>query len=215
MMIFFLFLPENTLEGVSIVALLLMKSLNKTETPIFWSVVCSLFPKSIFLTFICLFMEIVSDGNCRRQFPWHEMPKPIFWEKYLFSTKIRVHVFKDFKVPKHGERPFLSCILLVEGKTVIWDQILKSWNVASIPSCFKVVTGKESENSPSKIWTNISSQSCRNFAMKLFGQPNFTIIFQRSSRLSMSTALVRWILPARIIISSKPSELKFEYFPWS
>ena len=38
------------------------------------------------------------------------MPKPIFWEKYLFSTKIRVHVFKDFKVPKHGERPFLSCI---------------------------------------------------------------------------------------------------------
>ena len=33
-------------------SLLLMKSLNKTETPIFLSVVCSLFPKVIFLTFI-------------------------------------------------------------------------------------------------------------------------------------------------------------------
>ena len=31
---------------------LLMKSVNKTETPIFLSVVCSLFPKAIFLTFI-------------------------------------------------------------------------------------------------------------------------------------------------------------------
>ena len=40
-----------TLEGVSSVAnisLLLMKSLNKTATPIFLSVVCSLFPKAIF-----------------------------------------------------------------------------------------------------------------------------------------------------------------------
>ena len=35
-------------------SLLLMKSLNKTETPIFLSVVCSLFPKAIFLTFIWL-----------------------------------------------------------------------------------------------------------------------------------------------------------------
>ena len=45
-----------TLEGVSSVAtsLLLMKSLNKTETPIFVSVVCSLFPKANFLTFIPL-----------------------------------------------------------------------------------------------------------------------------------------------------------------
>ena len=33
-------------------SLLLMKSLNKTETPIFLSVECSLFPKAIFLTFI-------------------------------------------------------------------------------------------------------------------------------------------------------------------
>ena len=33
-------------------SLLLMKSLNKTETPIFLSVVRSLFPKAIFLTFI-------------------------------------------------------------------------------------------------------------------------------------------------------------------
>ena len=36
-------------------SLLLMKSLNKTETPIFLSVVCSLFPKAIFLTFIIYF----------------------------------------------------------------------------------------------------------------------------------------------------------------
>ena len=33
-------------------SLLLMKSLNRTETPIFLSVVCSLFPKAIFFTFI-------------------------------------------------------------------------------------------------------------------------------------------------------------------
>ena len=33
-------------------SLLLMKSLNKTETPIFLSVLCSLFPKAIFLTII-------------------------------------------------------------------------------------------------------------------------------------------------------------------
>ena len=30
----------------------MLKSLNKTETPIFLSVVCSLFPRAIFLTFI-------------------------------------------------------------------------------------------------------------------------------------------------------------------
>ena len=35
-------------------SLLLMKSLNKTETLIFLSVVCSLFPKAIFLTFIII-----------------------------------------------------------------------------------------------------------------------------------------------------------------
>ena len=35
-------------------SLLLMKRLNKTETPIFLSVVCSIFPKAIFLTFIIL-----------------------------------------------------------------------------------------------------------------------------------------------------------------
>ena len=45
-----------TLEGVCSVvlqtSLLLMKSLNKTETPIFLSAVCSLFLNAIFLTFI-------------------------------------------------------------------------------------------------------------------------------------------------------------------
>ena len=39
-------------------SILLMKSLNKTETSIFFlSVVCSLFPKAIFLTFISLKVE--------------------------------------------------------------------------------------------------------------------------------------------------------------
>ena len=37
-------------------SLLLMKGLNKTETPIFVSVVCSLFPKAIFFTFILILM---------------------------------------------------------------------------------------------------------------------------------------------------------------
>ena len=57
-------------------SLLLMKSLNKTETPIFLFVVCSLFPKAIFLTFIHLdsvkkifddtdhiFMATLAHGN--------------------------------------------------------------------------------------------------------------------------------------------------------
>ena len=34
-------------------SLLLMKSLSKTETPIFLSVVCSLFPKAIFFYVYC------------------------------------------------------------------------------------------------------------------------------------------------------------------
>ena len=33
-------------------SLLVMKSLNKTVTPIFYSIVCPLFPKAIILTFI-------------------------------------------------------------------------------------------------------------------------------------------------------------------
>ena len=43
-----------TVEGVSSVAnfIILMKSLNKTDTPIFCYVVCSLFPNAIFFTFI-------------------------------------------------------------------------------------------------------------------------------------------------------------------
>ena len=40
-------------------SLLLMKSLNKTETPIFLSVVCSLFPKAIFLTFISMLFRLI------------------------------------------------------------------------------------------------------------------------------------------------------------
>ena len=43
-----------TLEGVSSVANFITAYINKTETPIFISVVCSLFPKAIFMTFILL-----------------------------------------------------------------------------------------------------------------------------------------------------------------
>ena len=43
-------------------SLLLMKSLNKTETPIFLSVVCSLFLKPIFLTFILHINFFQSDS---------------------------------------------------------------------------------------------------------------------------------------------------------
>ena len=42
-------------------SLLLMKSLNKTETPIFLSVVGSLFPKAIFLTFIYTVLKTVKE----------------------------------------------------------------------------------------------------------------------------------------------------------
>ena len=43
-----------TVEGVSSVAyfIILMKSLNKTDTPIFCYIMCSLFPNAIFFTFI-------------------------------------------------------------------------------------------------------------------------------------------------------------------
>ena len=41
-------------------SLVLMKSLNKTETPSFLSVVCSLFPKAIFLTFIEIYSLVVT-----------------------------------------------------------------------------------------------------------------------------------------------------------
>ena len=40
-------------------SLLLMKSLNKTKTPILLSVVCSLFPKAIVLTFIITHVLLV------------------------------------------------------------------------------------------------------------------------------------------------------------
>ena len=47
-------------------SLLLMKSLNKTETPIFLSVVCSLFPKAIFYVyFSTLQLVLVPCGGGR------------------------------------------------------------------------------------------------------------------------------------------------------
>ena len=56
-------------------SLLLMKSLNKIETPIFLSVVCSLFPRIIFLTFILHILIIAKDIAVRlgRRFTWHVM----------------------------------------------------------------------------------------------------------------------------------------------
>ena len=47
--------------------LLLMKSLNKTETPIFLSVVCSLFPKAIFLTFILIGLKTYYKKGIREK----------------------------------------------------------------------------------------------------------------------------------------------------
>ena len=44
-------------------SLLLMKSLNKTETPIFLSVMCSLFPKAIFLTFILIVVCVALSAS--------------------------------------------------------------------------------------------------------------------------------------------------------
>ena len=44
-------------------SLLLMKGLNKTETPIFLSVVCSLFPKAIFLMFILQTIQRICKEN--------------------------------------------------------------------------------------------------------------------------------------------------------
>ena len=45
------------------ISLLLMKSLNKTEAPIFLSVVCSLFPKAIFLTFALFICDLFVARN--------------------------------------------------------------------------------------------------------------------------------------------------------
>ena len=63
-------------------SLLLIKSLNKTETPIFKSVVCSLFPKAIFFTdqfVIKLHMEYPCDKSfqvCRNYWERHSIWPP-------------------------------------------------------------------------------------------------------------------------------------------
>ena len=61
-----------TLEGVSNFAnsILLLKSLNKTETPNLPSVVRSLFPKIIFLTFITL-KDSVIPGHKKKPFSFN------------------------------------------------------------------------------------------------------------------------------------------------
>ena len=62
----------------------------------------------------------------------------------------------------------------------------------STQSCLiPFVTGNGSENSPS-FWTcaSIPLWNCLTIAMNLVGQPNFAIIFQRPSRLTVSNVLV-------------------------
>ena len=59
-------------------SLLHMKSLNKTETPIFLSVVCSLFPKAIFLMFI---NKLVSGQNVNSSSKYNIYFTGIFAEK--------------------------------------------------------------------------------------------------------------------------------------
>ena len=49
-------------------SLLLMKSLNKTETPIFLTVVGSLFPKAIFFMFIVVLHRGYSLANVHQAF---------------------------------------------------------------------------------------------------------------------------------------------------
>ena len=60
------------------------------------------------------------------------------------------------------------------------------------PCLTPFVTGNGSENSPS-FWTlaSIPLWNCCTIAMNLAGQPNFAIIFQSPSRLTVSNALVR------------------------
>ena len=77
-------------------SLLLMKSLNKTETPIFLSVVCSLFPKAIFLTFIFLrLFDLRLFGFCLFPLPfgvWEGLPFVIVALPGLFSYHFSVEV---------------------------------------------------------------------------------------------------------------------------
>ena len=56
-----------TLEDVTELqtSLLLMKSLNKTDTPIFFSAMCSLFPKAMFFMFI---NHCTKSGSKKRYF---------------------------------------------------------------------------------------------------------------------------------------------------
>ena len=70
--------------------------------------------------------------------------------------------------------------------------MLNSVEASRQPCLTPFVTGNGSENSPS-FWTlaSIPSWNCRTIAMNLAGQPNFAIIFQSPSRLTVSNALVR------------------------
>ena len=72
-------------------SLLLMKSLNKTETPIFLSVVCFFFQKTIFFTFI-------SDEEVSCLWPY------FFFLLMLLQTLLRSISYSNFPKDhiKHG-----------------------------------------------------------------------------------------------------------------
>ena len=64
--------------------------------------------------------------------------------------------------------------------------MLSSVEASTQPCLTSFVTGNDSENSPS-FWTlaSIPSWNCRTIAMNLAEQPNFAILFQSPSRLTV------------------------------
>ena len=64
-----------------------MKSLSKTETPIFLSVVCSLFPKAIFLMFSQMSVHCRSVGH-RFDLSWVQQHSSVEVDHEIFSAVI-------------------------------------------------------------------------------------------------------------------------------
>ena len=88
-------------------SLLLMISLNKTETSFFLSVVCSLFPRAIVLTFIYN-MFFVSKGNHIFLFVWCGITRVSLTET-KDGCNVRFICPKDSK-PRNFETHFVSKI---------------------------------------------------------------------------------------------------------
>ena len=88
--------------------------------------------------------------------------------------------------------------------------MLISVEVSTQPSSTSFVTGNVSENSQSFwIHASIPSWNCRTIALNLAGQPNFAIILQSPSRLTVSNALVR---STKVMLTSKFCSM---HFYWS